>query len=461
MLSSVVSGQHRDIGSRRELFVDLYLIDKLDGVYLKMHHPIKTTKPQSPLPVRHMMTVIKDGELFRAYWRGSNPDYKGKTYTGHPGETVYYAESADGHEWRFPDLGIVRMAGSTKNNAILTDQSPLLTNFMPFLDQREGIDPSERFKALSGHPGPGDKRGTSQPGRGLFAMVSPDGLHWVKKHEAIPYRPEWRHAFDSPNVSFWSESEQLYVCYFRTWTSPDRLRSISRATSTDFKTWSKPVAMNPNRPGEHLYTNMTGPYFRAPHLYIAMPTRFVPGRGGRPADDEKDANATDILLMSTRAGTETYDRTFLEAFIRPGLGAQAWKNRANYVANHVIPTGPTEMSIYHRSGDRYVLRIDGFVSASAGDDQGELLTKPLTFTGSELSFNASTSAAGKLLVELQTDDGRPIQGFGLADCIPIYGDKIDLVAHWQDNPSLESLSGKRIRMRLVMQECDVFSFQFR
>jgi hypothetical protein len=31
-------------------------------------------------------------------------------------------------------------------------------------------------------------------------------------------------------------------------------------------------------PIEHLYTNQTQPYFRAPHIYIALPMRFLPGR---------------------------------------------------------------------------------------------------------------------------------------------------------------------------------------
>ena len=45
-------------------------------------------QPESPLPPRFMMTVIKDGDLYRAWWRGSDPSYTGETFTGHPGETV-------------------------------------------------------------------------------------------------------------------------------------------------------------------------------------------------------------------------------------------------------------------------------------------------------------------------------------------------------------------------------------
>ncbi|MFK7776813.1 MAG: hypothetical protein QM501_01665 [Gimesia sp.] len=449
-----------DIGARRELFVDKLLIDKMHQTELKLHNPVKAPRPKSPLPVRHMMTVIKDGDHYQAYWRGADRSYKGEHHTGHAGETVHYAESSDGHEWTFPDLGLHKVNGTFKNNVILAKQPPFLTNFTPFLDNRSGIDPSERYKALAGYPGPGDKRGLNLVGRGLFAFVSADGIHWVKKKEVIPYQPEWRHAFDSANVSFWSEAEGLYVCYFRTWTDPDRLRSVSRTTSPDFENWSKPVAMNPNRSGEHLYTNQTHPYFRAPHIYIALPTRFVPGRGDAPDYDKKDVNATDILFMSTRAGSTKYDRLFTNAFIRPGLDKARWRNRSNYVALNVVPMNPTEMSIYHRSGDRYVLRTDGFISVNAGSEEGELLTKPLMFSGDRLLLNYSTSAVGSIRIEIQKADGTPIPGFTLKESVPIIGDEIDGQVYWQGGDKLASLAGKPVRLRFLMQECDLYSFVF-
>ncbi|WP_417385936.1 hypothetical protein [Gimesia sp.] len=460
LLTSVSVAEPLHIGSRRELFVDRLLIDQLDGVTLQLHHPVKAPRPRSPLPVRHMMTVIKQGDRFQAWWRGSDPAYQGEKHTGHPGETVHYAVSRDGHEWEFPELGLHEVAGTTANNVILAKQPPFLTNFTPFLDTRAGVKPEERYKALAGYPGPGDKRGLKEQGHGLFAFVSPDGIHWTKQGEVIPYQPEWRHAFDSANVAFWSEAEQKYVCYFRTWTDPERLRSISRTTSPDFQHWSQPVALNPNRPGEHLYTNQTHPYFRAPHIYIALPTRFVPGRGDAPEYDLQDVNATDILFMTTRAGSSKYDRLFTHAFIRPGLDPEQWKNRANYVALNVLPTGPAEMSIYHRSGDRYVLRTDGFVSVNAGSEPGSLLTKPFIFTGSQLNLNFSTSAAGSLKVEIQQQDGSPIPGFTMQDCLPVIGDKIDGTVIWKNRPDLAAFAGQPVRLKFQLQECDLYSFQF-
>ncbi len=448
------------IGSRRELFVDKYLIEKLEGVELRLHHPVKSPRAKSPLPVHHMKTVIPDGDMFHAYYRGTDPSFTGEKHTGHAGETLHYATSIDGIEWELPNLGLHEIGGTRENNVILANQPPFLTNFMPFLDRRPGVDPAERFKTLAGYPGAGDKRGTNDPGRGLFAFVSPDGLHWTKKKEAIPFRSEWRHAFDSPNVSLWSEAEQLYVCYFRTWTEPDRLRSISRSTSKDFETWSDPVAMKPNLPGEHLYTNGTQAYFRAPHIYIALPTRYVKGRGDAPEYDKKDVNATDILFMSSRAGSQKYDRLFTEAFIRPGMDPESWRNRSNYVALNLVPLNKREMSIYHRNGERFVLRTDGFISAHAGSKTGELMTKPIIFSGGKLQINLSTSAVGGVRVELQDDQGIPIPGFSLYDSVIAYGDAIDMDVSWKGKKKLSSLAGKTVRVRFEMKECDLYSYRF-
>ncbi|MBC8348038.1 MAG: hypothetical protein O3A82_14720 [Verrucomicrobia bacterium] len=68
--------------------------------------------------------------------------------------------------------------------------------------------------------------------------------------------------------------------------------------------------------------------------------------------------------MTTRAGSEKYDRSFTHAFMHPGMDPERWKNRSNYVAQNVIQSGPKKLSIYHPSGDRYVLRTDGFIRST-------------------------------------------------------------------------------------------------
>ncbi len=433
-----------NLGSRRELFIDRFLIAKMTGVELRLHEPKLAPATSEPADNLEYGTVIKDGDVFRLYTR----DGRGAKFDGDSTEVTRYCESRDGIHWTRPKLGLHAVEGSTENNVILHEKS-VCHNFSPFLDTRPGVPHEERFKALAGTI-------LRNPGGGLIAFASGDGIHWRRMREEPVLT---RGAFDSQNVSFWSESEGKYVAYLRTFTAGvstatewrlDGLRSVSRSTSEDFLHWSDPKPLNPNFPGEHIYTTLTHPYYRAPHIYIALPTRFHPERG----------SSTDIMFMTAR-GDVPYDRTFREAFIRPGLDPARWGNRSNYAALNVVPTGPDEMSIYTTPFRRFTLRTDGFASVHSGADAGELLTKVLTFDGAELALNFSTSAGGSVKVEVQDPDGRPIPGFALADQISLVGDATDRAVVWKNNPSLGSLAGKWVRLRFVLQEADIFALQFR
>ncbi|MBS0260329.1 MAG: hypothetical protein JSS02_00115 [Planctomycetes bacterium] len=427
--SSVV----RDIATHRELFVDRFLIDRLDQVALKLHEPQLAPPMTEPADNLEYGTVIRDGDLFRLYTR----DGRGAKFDGDAPEVTRYCESRDGIHWTRPKLGLYEIDGSRDNNVIL-HESPFCHNFAPFLDARPGVPADERFKALAG-----------TVKSGLVAFLSGDGIHWrkLRPEPVITYTHEY--AFDSQNVAFWSESEGQYVCYFRHFLDK-QWRSVCRTTSRDFVTWTTPVPLRPNFPGEHLYTTLTQPYFRAPQIYVATPTRFHPARG----------ESTDILFMTAR-GDSPFDRTFREAFIRPGLDPARWGNRSNYAAWNLVQTGPTEMSIYTTPFRRFTLRLDGLASVHAGADAGEMLTHPLRFSGKELVINYATSAGGSVQVELQRANGQPIPGFTLADCRSLTGDAIEQVVSWKNGSGLAELVGEPVRLRFKLLEADVFALQFR
>jgi hypothetical protein len=151
----------------------------------------------------------------------------------------------------------------------------------------------------------------------------------------------------------------------------------------------------------------------------------------------------------------------MEAFIRPGLDPAAWGNRSNYAAWHVLPTSSTEMSVFVLDDRRYVLRLDGFVSVNAPWRGGELLTKPLRFTGQALEINYSTSAGGAIRVEIQDADKKPIPGFTLDDCPEIVGDEISRAVEWKAGSDVSRLADQPVRLRFVMEDADLFSLQFK
>ena len=366
--------------------------------------------------------------------------------------------------WTKPDLGLFEVMGTTHNNVVLAGMPPFSHNLSPFLDQRPGVPESERYKALAGI-------GSS----GLVAFVSADGLRWRKLREAPVIT---RGAFDSQNVAFWSEAEGCYASYFRTFkrVGGTDYRWISRATSPDFLHWSDPVEMEfGGAPPEHLYTNATQPYFRAPHIAIALAKRFFPGKVALGAGEAKALvadpayrdSSSDSVLMTTRGGAR-YDRTFLEAFIRPGPSPRDWISRDNIPALGVTPANPREMLIYRLSHhaqptshvSRYTLRTDGFVSVSALFAGGELVTRPLTFAGKALEINFATSAAGGVRVEIQDAQGHPFPGFRLGECPEILGDQVDRVVAWDGGSDVRTLAGKPVRLRFVMKDADLYAIRF-
>lgn len=468
-----------NIGVRRELFVDQFLIEKLNGTRLQLQIPrdegvtFAFDKPwEGPFSGYATIVKLEDGRL-RAYYRGkavANRD-------GSEEELTCCAESVDGRTWTKPQLGIYEVMGTRENNVVLMNAQTAAHNFSPFLDGRPGVPEEERFKALGG----------TMEGGGLTAWKSADGYRWAKMvpdpviaNEMVPYK----YRFDSQNVSFWSAAEGKYVCYYRVFE--EGIRRIVRSGSTDFLKWSPPVLLayrhpESEAPMEHLYTNQTSPYFRAPHLYVAIAARFMPGRQvlndeqakviGVNPDYFKDTS--DAVFMTTRPaeGGEHagyYDRTFLEGFIRGGIGAQNWVSRTNYPSLNVVPTGPDEMSVYVNQDyaqptahmRRYSMRTDGFASLHCGYDGGHAVTKPVLFAGRGLSLNFSTSAAGGVKVGFEDAGGNPIPGFSVEDCVMQIGNEIDRKVRWKSGNDVSALAGKPVRLHFSMKDGDVFSFQF-
>ena len=477
-----------DVGSRRELFVDGHLIESLKDARRQLQHPT----PREVAIVHDAPwegagsgyhSIIQDGSRYRLYYRGSALGVENKRLM--TGREVYcYAESRDGVIFTKPELGLHDIDGSKQNNVIWTGVGT--HNFAPFLDTRADCPQESRFKALGG---------TADQG-GLFAFHSADGIHWSLMREP-PVVTEG--AFDSQNLAFWDATAGVYRAYFRTFTGgittgkvwkPEGFRAIRTATSRDFLKWEHEADLTyKDSPAEHLYTNQVAPYFRAPHLLIGFPTRYV-DRGwsdsmrALPELERREQRATanlrygtaltEGLLMASRNGVH-FER-WNEAFLRPGPERPAtWLYGHQFIASQAVETASSlpgaarEISLYATEGSwhgkgnslrRYTLRLDGFVSINAPLSGGELVTKPLTFTGDKLTLNFATSAAGDIRVELQAADGTPHPGFTLEECSPLFGDTLNRTVTWKSGSDVSPLAGQPVRIRFVLRDADLYALQF-
>lgn len=474
-----------NIGSRRELFLDSYLVDSMSGVTRKLHSPqprdvaLKFDSPWDGACSIYV-TAFQDGDKFRMYYRGlpvakpliglTEKEYWDWVLNASIGKSVTcYAESSDGIHWTKPNLGLVKsdVTGSTENNIVLTatEKWPDAThNFVVFKDSRPGCAADAKYKAIGRHFLPDDKNAGGHTGN--LAFQSPDGIHWKLMQDEVIFE-EYGHAFDSQNIIFWDPVREVFVEYHRKFRNG--YRDVRTSTSKDFLHWTEPQFLEyGGAPPEHFNHLLVTPYFRAPHLYVGIADRITETR-----DDFRNHPASgisDVVFLSSRDGVN-FDRSFMEAWIRPGLDVKNWMHCGTSPAWALLQTGPEELSVYWIQNyyqpdatcylQRGTLRLDGFVSMQAPYAGGEFVTKPLKFEGSELAINFSTSITGLVRVEIQDANGQAIEGFRLEDCPEIYGDRIEQVVAWKGGADVSSLAGKAIRLRFVMKDADLYAFQFR
>lgn len=435
-----------EIGQRRELFVDDFLIDGIsDGLQRRLHHPdpreivLRLDKPWEGQTSAYF-AMVQDGDRVLMY-------YRGEAGPGSAGQVCCLAESRDGIHFERINAGLIEFEGSKENNIVWKGVGA--HNFTPFLDSNPDAAAEERFKAV----------GYSHHGKGLGVFASPDGVRWKEllDHPAITAG-----AFDSQNLAFWDAQRECYVDYHR--RGRNGVRDVMTCTSKDFRTWTEPVFLEYDDTRlEHLYTNGILAYPRAPHIYLGLPARFVPGR--TKIVGRKDPGVSDAILISSRDGLNFH--RWSNAFIRPSTEPEVWTDRNNYPAWGIIETGPEELSIYWTEHYRHpgmrlrrgVIRKDGFVSLQSAGTVGEMLTRPLQIVGDSLDVNYATDATGWIRFELCQLDGTAIPGFTLYDSETLFGNELEHRVSWKGG-SLSEIAKQPVRLRIRMENADLYSLRF-
>jgi len=275
-------------------------------------------------------------------------------------------------------------------------------------------------------------------------------------------------AFDSQNLAFWDAERGEYRAYWRYFTAgytdergwkPRGYRAIRTATSKDFIHWENVADLKyVDSPDEHLYENAVMPYFRAPHLFIAFPTRYYP-----------KTQQVESVFMTSRDGV--LFRRWDEALIPITAPKDRDGNRSNYMCWGLLqlPGHEGELSVYateaYYTGPgsrarRFTFRTDGFVSVHA-EGKASVVTKPLSFSGERLKLNFVASAGGALRVEIQDSAGTPVEGFALADCPEMFGDSVARNVEWSGDAHLSALAGRPVRLLFELKDADLYSYQFR
>jgi hypothetical protein len=456
-----------DIGARRELFVDHTLIEAITGkAALKMNPPKReqvvfqvTGDFENACSGVYSVLVEHEGR-YLLYYRGNYPIGKGGDHSTE--QTANVAVSTDGIHFERPEFGICDLGDGGKNNVIW--QGGQGHNFIPFHDHNPAAQPDARFKAVGG---------TGK--NNLYGLLSADGVHWrLAQEEPLAVTG----AFDSANVPMWDRAIGKYRLFSR-FFEEGRGRAIQSCLSDDFLHWTEPVphTYDADAPVEQFYTNATSAVPGAEHMLLSFPMRYVAERETPLADisamhypgvgKKGMAGMTDAVMMSSRDGVH-WHRPFPEAWVRAGLDDRNWTHRNTTPAVGILPLRDDEWSMYvsehYGWPDNRLRRLSirpwGFASINGAYHGGEVVTKPLSFSGAELRINFSTSAVGSVAVEVQHADGTPAPGLALDDMAPMYGDNLDATVVWGGDAYLRRLAGEPVRLRFQLQDADVFSFRF-
>lgn len=346
------------------------------------------------------------------------------------------------------------------------------------------------------------------PGHHVFA--SADAIHWkLISHEGIATG-----AADAKYSVAWDARLGKYVqfsrvkppdpegaAFYRERFGVDRpdlnVRMIGRAESDDLLRWGKgQIVIRPdeqdraNSPAGLTRLDFYGPNVRqygdGASAYIALPTchshwKYTHVGEGQAASYPQ---TIDVQLATSRDGIHWNRAPGRKPFIRHGVEGAFWSKQI-YPSGDIIPVGGelwfyfggaavthgANASILERAIGRAVLRLDGFISADAAYTGGELVTRPLMFTGNRLQLNVATGAGGSVQVEIQDVAGKPIPGFALEDADEINGNYLRVAARWraevvqkmrraEGNPDVGILAGRPVRLRFIMRDAKLYSFQF-
>jgi len=467
------------VNNWKQLFIDDLLIEYSSGVSLKINPPLKAgpvlraDRPWESFRIGIYGTVMEDNNLYKMYYDAI--DRNGNIFH-------CYAISKDGIHWKKPSLGLVEYHGSKDNNIL-----PLPPCGTVFVDPT--APPSQRYKYVTyGH---GKKAFMSQ--YGVRVWWSEDGLRWQPNEcYALPFNP------DTQNQAFWDDRIKKYVAYLRAWNP---LRCVARVEVEDIlkpwpytprkdvsydmespEKWRAPTTEIPivfkyddddPKDSDH-YTSCVIKYPYAKDVYYMFPSAYLhfpePPVGKRHND-----GLLDIQIATSRDGIH-WNRLTRETYIRLGeegdldsdqmymlVGMIRHQNKIwMYYFGYDITHGMycPETMRYNGAVIRCVQRLDGFTSIDAGYKEGELITKPIVFTGSKLLLNVDASATGEVRVEIQDEDGRPFNKFDLNNCDAIHANSCSKVVSWNALCDLKDLSGKPIKLRFLIRNAKLYAFQF-
>ena len=486
------------LATRKHLFIDAALLADTGDATFTVNPPRRAERVIDNIKGtfrKHLTVVESDDGVIRIY--NSREEDHLAVYT-----------STDGIHFDRPDQGRGEINGH--RNIVIPDMVGGLGN--PFWDPQ--APPGERWKYL-----------TDYQRRGLYLYTSADGYNWTRRRNIVlPFRSGTQSStyyddqrqvymayhrsgiFHTPGgvtqrSSVVTEHEDLRVTQpFEPLTQREYLDLRAEYPLRDPLPWW--VDNGPLTPGgfgmeyPHLfdptpedpvgtdfYLTKAMKYPYAPDTYLAFPVGYFHYYGDGPEArtvlglEERGLGSGPLesQIAVSRDGLDWkrhpepayvgigrhQGRDVVTAYIGHGMirrGEELWQyyfGETHYHSPHT--QDPDGRGVY-----RLVQRLDGFISLdSPYGHETTVVTRPLTFEGDRLQLNVDTDAVGYLQVGFLDEQGQPIEGYTVDDCVYVNGDFIAKEVDWLGTGAdVSPLAGRTVQVVFRMRGAKLYAMQF-
>ncbi|MBN1344567.1 MAG: hypothetical protein JXQ73_17890 [Phycisphaerae bacterium] len=429
------------------LFIDDYLIESSQNVERKVASPnrdlpgpvVTGKKGKGDDCFQPYLEVIRDAKTKRfRIWYGAAQNAS----QSH----IAYMESDDGINWIRP-------------HRILKDPSPIQFG-VSVIDEGPGFpDKPKRFKF--------GYYAIERPG-GLRIAVSPDGLDWspLVPRVVLPHDHDITNIYRDPIRDCYMAIGSTYITG-PTWSGQRRVTLASH--SQDLVQWARPwliiTPIDKVEPGETQFYAICG-FLARGDLLIGMVKvlhdDFSADEGGPKAGvgwtslawtrDGEHWTRDPEVYFNRHPDKNQWDHAMAWIDCQLPVDDQVYLYYGGYKQGHKI----------NRFEERQIglLRIqrDRYVARHAGDTPGLLKTPPVILEGSEIALNLD-AAQGEVRVQIESADGKPIEGLSFSDCQPIKTNTLEAPVRWQGK--LDTIQGKPIRLVFSLRGASLYGISIR
>ncbi len=481
------------IGTEKQLFLDNFILDHLEGVERVFPKP---DRPEEPIiRTKELPWELKSG-VFPAAAIQDPDDKKFKIwYVKDRTRALCYAEATDPLHWEKPLSDKCVPYEDHKATNIVLDNSGHHVGLALNHDQSD----KDRKYLMINNPGDAGRANKKTTFR-----VSSDGLRWTIVNDDTPYQ---HHHYQRP---MWDESIQKWITYSQYshhWNLLHRKRQIARQESADYINWSpKQVVLSvdwePNLPPHLEFHDMSvrkvgGQYIGVVTEFMAEPIWCAPGNHnwrdhayahlalyasrdglhwrrvgdtGPWADNGKPGSYDYGFLNDSVAGQLVHDgKTYIVYGARPEkqrpsntMAPEASYSQAQAVRAKLVEALGTYPRLDYCSIGILILREDGWAELKPNHEMGKIITRQFVFEGDTLKLNAQ-AYGGYVKVEVLDPQFKPYEGFSVDDCDPVYSDDSKQIWHtvrWKGNTDVRALWDKPVRIVFHLHQASLYAFQF-